>query len=185
MDPPEYVIQQTIAQINAAPNENAAIQAALPAFNPLLDTADAVKSALETRVRQFRAVNFPRYTPGMPLPNLPNHWDAHDVMAAAYWGANAPAAVGATPLAAPPPRFGPQPPPRFAPQPGPRTQTRRGPSPGNFRRRNARVQRGGGGGWSRGAADRGWNVPAAGPAQSPPSFTPLARYNMDWMRMLQ
>jgi len=97
MDPPEYVIQQTIAQINAAPNENAAIQAALPAFNPLLDTADAVKSALETRVRQFRAVNFPRYTPGMPLPNLPNHWDAHDVMAAAYWGANAPAAVGATP----------------------------------------------------------------------------------------
>lgn len=123
----DYQINMALMGINAATNEQAAVKAATAVYHPTMDMADAVKQALETKIRQFRVP--PGWTQPIPPP-LPFGFDVMNLVMSAYYaqqnGGTPPTGTGAAVPSAPAPA--PPPAPRRRPQRRRPTQIRRGPT---------------------------------------------------------
>ena len=137
----DYQINMALMQVNTATTEKAAVKAAVSVYHPTLDMADAVKGALENKIRQFRVP--PGWSSPMPPP-LPFGFDVMNVLMQEYYqqasagvAAAAPAPAPAVPAPAaapakrrpqrrrptlirrgPPPAAPAAPPPQPQPQPG-------------------------------------------------------------------
>lgn len=110
--------------INAATTEQAAVKAATSVYHPTLDMADAVKQALETRIRQFRIP--PGWTQPIPPP-LPFGFDVMNLVMSAYYQQTTGGAPGAPTAPAAPAPAPPAPPANRGPRRRRPTQIRRGP----------------------------------------------------------